>query len=372
MVIRAAERAVQYAQERFDLREESNVIDPILHPVLWSDATYACDSEQRGEIVRTILGPAEAARILSAGEFRVTAKGSATLSSNALFRYYPTTSASFSTTARDATGTGSGWTGVNDFDITRIDVARLASRALEKCQMSVNPVALEPGRYTTILEAQAVADLFAPLFDSSVVERRIAESPRGPFGGPRQGKSKIGQRILDPRISIVADPMDTLAGFLPFEVHSGGAYYPIQWVADGVLRQLAYDRGYALRRLHLPTPLLNSSSWRITGGSTSVDEMIASTERGLLVTRFHNVQVRDLSSFTCSGYTRDGLWLIDRGKMTKPVKNFRFVESPVFAFNQLEQVGSPQRVFCQDDALARVAPPAKVRDFNFSQIADAV
>jgi predicted Zn-dependent protease len=98
--------------------------------------------------------------------------------------------------------------------------------------------------------------------------------------------------------------------------------------------------------------------------------MIQTTKRGLLVTRFSGVQAIDDKSVLYTGYTRDGLWLVENGKISKPVKNFRFTESPLFAFNQVEQLGVPQRVFHPEAPI--VVPPAKVRDFSFTSLADAV
>jgi len=302
----------------------------------------------------------------------VEAKGYATLTSGEMFRYYPTTRVAFTNTVRDKKGTASGWTGTDDFDITRIDMPSLAMRAFEKCKASMNPFALEPGRYTAILEPQAVADLFS-LLVFNALDRFQAEIPSGPFGGPRQGTSKIGQAVLDSRITLSADPMDPVGGFLSFRPSDGIPYPPVAWIDQGTLRELSYERWFGLSRLGRDKALLNSNSWRLSGGTTTLDEMIATTKRGVLVTRFNNINLSDFKSFTCTGYTRDGVWLIENGKITRPIKNFRFTESPLFVFNKLEQLGVPQRVYSGEwGDYAWVAPPAKVQDFNFTQLADAV
>lgn len=371
--VQFAERSLQYSVEDLDTRPLLPVHEPIAAPCLWSDTTYQCDGPHRGAIVRSVLASADAAGLHAAGELRVEATGTATLTSEAMFRYYPTTRVTFSTTVRDARGTGSGWAGTDDFDIARIDIRALASRAEEKCLASRNPVALEPGRYVTVLEPQAVADLFAPLFDSPAVLRMIAERPAGPFGGSAPGTSKIGQRVLDPRLSIAADPMDSRGGFLPFRSWDGTPYAPISWVEQGMLRTLAYEKGYALSALGRDGALPNSGSWHIDGGTTPLADLIASTKRGVLVTRFSNIRVSDFDSFTCTGYTRDGLWLIDNGQIAKPIKNFRFTESPLFAFNNVEALGPVSRVYSGGYGdRAWLAPAVKVRDFNFTQLADSV
>jgi hypothetical protein len=134
-------------------------------------------------------------------------------------------------------------------------------------------------------------------------------------------------------------------------------------------KELAYDRWYAVQALNKPDPLNNSLSIRMGGGPTSVEEMIANTERGLLVTRFTNVRLVDYDSLLLTGTTADGLWLIERGEITHPIKNFRFRESPVFAFNNLESLGTPVRTL---QRMPAIAPAAKVRDFSMTSLADAV
>ena len=136
-----------------------------------------------------------------------------------------------------------------------------------------------------------------------------------------------------------------------------------------MLRQLSYDRGYANQQLNKPDPLHNSQAYRMSGGNTSIEEMIARTERGLLVTRLTNVRLVDQNSLLCTGTTSDGVWLIERGEITRPVKNFRFRESPLFAFNSLEALGEPVRVL---QWMPTIVPPALVHDFSMTSLADAV
>jgi predicted Zn-dependent protease len=107
----------------------------------------------------------------------------------------------------------------------------------------------------------------------------------------------------------------------------------------------------------------------MSGGTTSLDEMIASTDRGLIVTRFDNVRIVDYDTLLLTGTTADGLWLIERGKITHPVKNFRFRESPLFAFNNLESLGVPMRTLQYQPT---IVPMAKVLDFSMTSLADAV
>jgi predicted Zn-dependent protease len=368
-VVQAAEAALLFEPERVEVLDPPLIDEPMTQPKLWSDATYHLSAEARGTLVRQMIEPAEAKAMLSFGELKVTASGTASIDSLGHSRYYPTTSVECSVTVRDAAGTGSGWAGMNDFDVTRIDTAALASRALDKCLSSRTPNLVEPGHYTAVLEAQAVADLCVPLMTQ--LSRLAAESGRGPFADS-PGRSKIGQRVIDPRFSLRANPMDPDGAFFPFDPWTGTPYRDVAWIDHGVLRDLAYERSYALRALGLDRSLLNSESFRLVsdGASTSVQEMVAATTRGLLVTRLDAVELVDERSMLCTGYTRDGVWLIERGTISKPVKNFRFTESSLGALNRVEQTGTPIRVF--RPGYSCVVPPLKVRDFNFARLSDAV
>jgi predicted Zn-dependent protease len=250
-----------------------------------------------------------------------------------------------------------------------MDIRQIAERALDKCTTSANPVAIEPGRYTAILEPQAVADLLR-LLALRALDRRQAEMGNGPFAGEQPGTSKITEQVLDRRLTLSADPMNPVGGFVPFRIWDGTPYQPVKWIDRGVLTNLSYERWYALPRLGRDRALPNPLSFQLSGGSTSMDEMIRTTERGLLVTRLDGVRLVDFSSMMCSGYTRDGLWLIEHGKISKAVKNFRFTESPLIALNNVEQLGEPARVF--SPGFAWVAPAVKVRDFSFTSLADSV
>jgi predicted Zn-dependent protease len=346
--IRLAEREIRLRTESPEPAVDPTPDRPILHPVLWSDGTYGFGAEARLSLAERLIDPAENANFLSAGTFRVMADGNATIGSDGMFRYYATTSVECSMTVRDAKGTASGWAGVNHFDLARIDPEALAARALEKAQLSTNPQALEPGHYTAILEPQATADLFSGLTHGPL-DRRMAEMGAGPFAGRLRGHSKIGERVLDRRLVWRSDPMDPDGGFIPYEQSAGAPYQPVSWADRGILRELSYNEGYALEQMGYPNPLLDPDSYRVTAApdvpTTTLDAMIANTTRGILVTRFSDIRVVDDESKLCRGYTRDGLWLVERGKITRALKNFRFVESPLFVLNKLLDVSAPQRVY---------------------------
>jgi predicted Zn-dependent protease len=360
-------------------------------PAIWSDATNAVTPEMRGEIARSLIAPAEAKGFLSAGYLEMRAANFFRVSSerpNGPFTpddvpYVQWTQAQCSMTVRDQQGAGSGWAGLSSYDWAKIDPKALGERALEKCAASRNPVALEPGRYTVILEPQAVADLMELVAGS--IDRQTAEGGRGPwalapddavtiFGGPIW-RTKLGLKVIDERITISHDPMDPALGILPEPWMQ-----PVTWFDKGVLANLAYSRPYALQSLNTNAGVRGMIGYRMSGGTTTIDEMIATTKRGLLVTRFSNARVLDLPSLLATGLTRDGLWLIENGKISKAVKNFRFTESPLFMLNALEQLGTPVPVFRpvrspyerRFGLAPAIVPPLKARDFSFTSTIDAI
>jgi len=368
--VREAERSRTYGGQSPENLPVPLIQDTLTQPTLWSEATMALSPDGRADLARRMIAPSEGGSFLSAGEIVAGAQGRAMFSTEGMARYYPTTFVEVSASVRDPKRGASGWAGVTDFDLARVDGAAIATRATEKARLSASPVALEPGRYTVILEPQAVADLFS-LVIRRVMDRQLAESGRGPFADP--SGSKIGMQVLDRRLTVSADPMDPLAGFVPFEIYSGDGYRQVNWMDQGILRDLSYYRGYALGTLGLDKPLLNSNSYRMFASgepTVSIDDMIASTQRGLVVTRFGNVEVIDMNSMLLSGFTRDGVWLVESGKISKAVKNFRFTESPLFALNNVQQIGAPVRVF--DRTAAVLVPPIKVQDFSMTALADAV
>lgn len=384
--VRRAEYMLRYMHPQSGYQSEARGAEQYAAPDLWSDATFQMDAAQRATLQRRLSAPAAAAGLLSAGYLETKAIGNGYCNSAGLFTYVPETRAEYSVTVRDAKGTGSGWAGRDHLDWRRLDVDALSALALDKCRRSLDPVAVEPGRYTVILEPQAVADLMRPLVNS-VSRRPNAEGGIGPWAdnseesrrlnppshpdvmdGATSGNSKIGRTVLDPRVHVSADPNDPGMPFVPF-ARNGTRVLPVTWIEKGVLREIGYEIPYALRWLNRRDPLNNTRAFRMRGGTTSVEEMIASTERGLLVTRLVNLRLIEIANLLYTGTTADGLWLVEKGRITGPVKNFRFRESPLYAFNNLEMLGPATRVFMDHPT---IAPAAKIRDFSMTSLADAV
>ncbi|MCC6318563.1 MAG: TldD/PmbA family protein [Gemmatimonadaceae bacterium] len=328
----------------------------------WFESTAAVSAEDRAKAALAALAPARAARDLTVAGFLVTtARATAIGNSAGLFAWHRSTDANYTLTARTLDGTGSGWAGTTANDWAALDVSGVAQRAIDKARASRNPVALEPGRYTVILEPDATSDL-VPLM-AGALQARAAEEGRSAFA-KAGGGTKVGERIVDERVSLVSDPADPLILGTPFDAE-GMPLGRQQWIEGGVLRQLAYPRYWASRQGKAPTG--GANTLRLDGGTQSLDELIAATARGILVTHCWYIRAVDQRTLVYTGLTRDGTFLIENGKVARPIKNFRFNESPLFMLNNVEAIGRPVRT-AGGDAM----PPIRVRDFSFTSLSDAV
>lgn len=330
-------------------------------------ATETLDASALAQAAMTALEPARKAGDLSAAGYLVANTGTNALGNKEkLFAYHKSTNANYTLTVRTTDGTGSGWAGAEHPDWRQLDIAGVSARAIEKARLSRSPVAIEPGRYTVILEPQAVGDLVQLI--GAYADARSSDEGRSPFT-KQGGGNKIGEKIMDPRISLYADPFDPMILSQPWD----GDGLPLGrqvFVDKGVLTELYYSRFWAKKMNKQPTGA--PTSFMMTGGTTSLDDMIKSTQRGILVTRLWYLREVDPRTILYTGLTRDGTFLIESGKISKAVKNFRFNDSPLFMLNNLEAMGRPARLAGTEAGGAVVVPPIKVRDFNFTSLSDAV
>ena len=335
----------------------------------WSEATAVLDAAGRVAAVRRVTEPSRGAGLSATGYLESNGEARAVATSRGLFAYGRSTVVSMTTTVRTGDATGSGWAGAAHSDWSRIDPGELGARAIEKARLSANPVAIEPGRYTVILEPTAVGNLVQLV--AFALNARGADEGRSFFTKPGGG-NKIGMKVVDERVSLVSDPLDPDAAAYTFD----GDGLPVKktvWIENGVVKNLAYDRYWAEKQGKEATPIIGSL--RMSGGTDSVADMIASTERGVLVTRFWYIRPVDPRTILYTGLTRDGTFLIEDGKITRAVKNLRFNESPIFMLNNLEAMGEPVRVSASEDGspgFAIVVPPIKTRDFTFTSLSDAI
>ena len=364
--------AVQNSERIAKLAPDDPELMPELGPqsyadsIVWSDTTASLEPEARAAAVRAVTEPARRAGLISTGYLEAQAGSGAVANSKGLFAYSRTTATAYTTTVRTTDGTGSGWAGASDNDFRRVNPTELAERAIEKARRSANPVAVEPGRYTVILEPTAVANLVQLITGS--INARNADEGRS-FFSKAGGGNKIGEKVVDERVTLISDPLDPRVPANTF----GGDGAPttrVTWIENGVVRNLAYDRFWAQKSGK--ESVSAGGTLRMEGGTSSVEEMIASTERGILVTRFWYIRGVDPRTILFTGLTRDGTFLIENGKLTKALRNFRFNESPLFMLNNLEGITAPERLAGTEQGGDIAMPAIKVRDFNFTSLSEAV
>src|SRR4051812_3592872 len=369
----ALQRAVKQSEDLAKLAPDDPEAMPALPPQQYQEVNAYFDSvanltpADRAKAALTALDPARKAGDLATAGFLVTNASSTALGNDkGMFAYHRSTNANYTVTVRTKDGTGSGWAGGEHNDWNQVDIAGLSQRAIEKAKLSKNPVAIEPGRYTVILEPQAVGDLVQLI--GGYVDARSADEGRSPFS-KQGGGNKVGEKILDERVTLFSDPFDPHVLSQPFD----GQGFPLGrqvFVENGVLKQLFYSRFWAQKQGKVATGA--PTSYVMSGGDASVEDMIKGTERGVLVTRLWYLREVDPRTILYTGLTRDGTFLIENGKISRALKNFRFNESPLFMLNNLETLGRPVRLAGTEAGGAIVVPAIKVRDFNFTSLSDAV
>jgi predicted Zn-dependent protease len=367
------ERAVRQSEAIARLAPDDPENMPLLPPQQYQDVKAYFDSTanltpaDRAAAAHTAIDASKAAGDLASAGFIIAGTNYDAIASNTgLYAYFPSTSANYQLTVRTNDGTGSGWAAADHPDWRQVDFKAVSDRAIQKSRASRNPVAIEPGRYTVILEPQAVGDLIQLLAFS--LSARSADEGRSAFS-KQGGGTKIGEKIVDSKVTLFSDPADPQLLGQPWT----GEGLPLGrevWIENGVLKQLQYSRFWAQKKGARPNGGLGSV--KMAGGSATTEEMIASTPRGILVTRLWYLRQVDPRTVLYTGLTRDGTFLIENGKITKAVKNLRFNESPLFMLNNLEMLGRPERVAGTESGGNVVFPAVKVRDFNFTSLSDAV
>jgi predicted Zn-dependent protease len=351
------------------------VPDEFVPVQLWHDETVQAMATHRQTVMPLLLGPVAQEGLLGAGFIGLMAKSEMVVTKEGISAFYEETDSEVNLTARSRDGTSSGWGGQAARNWAQLDIGKAASRAIETAKRGARPVALEPGRRTAILSATAVAQLtsrFKYHFDAEPTE--AGYSALSDLSRRRGGK--MHQRIFDSRLTMRSDPADPEAGYSPY-FSFGYATVPMTWVENGILKNLRYDVKRAVSRGKPYTS--EPEAFRMTGGTTTIDAMIAQCEEGIFVNRFADLTSRDIRSGLMTGATRDGCFFVRHGKIEKAVKNFRVVDSPFFFLNKIDALGVPERAAFgyvpSQGSWPRppvIVPPMMVRDFNFASMVDAV
>lgn len=373
---RALERAVRAAEEIARLSPENPEAMPVLEPQTYAehrpyfDDVAAASPEWRAGAVAAALDLSRQRDVLSAGFVETAASLRAVANSKGLLAYGASTTADYNLTARTPDATGSGWASRSFNELAKVDPKKLAETAIDKAVRSRAPSAIEPGKYTVVLEPAAVADLLVYMMFSG--NARQADEGRS-FFSKKGGGNRIGEQILNERVRIASDPAHTLAPALGFD-DEGLPVTRTVWVENGVLKNLFYSRFWAAKQQKAPTA--DPGNIVMEGGDATLESLIKGTERGILVTRFWYIRPLDPQTLLLTGLTRDGLFLIEKGQVTRPVKNMRWNESPIVAFNNVDDMTPAERVVSGEGiggaGLSVVCPAARVREFTFSSTSDAI
>ena len=330
----------------------------------WFEATACATPEDRARAVAEAIRAVEAAGQTAAGIYSTGESVFSLLNSRGVLARHRETMARFSITAMAADS--SGWAKASACNLAALNPLEMALTAARKAAESSAPRELPPGRYTVILEPAAVLDLVGQMFpDFSATAIRDGRSFL---------KDRIGKRIFGENITIHDDAAHPLQSGAPFD-GEGVPRKPLTLVERGVVREIAYSRQAAALAGVPPTghgfPLPNEfgeapANIVIAGGETSLEQMVASTDRGILVTRLWYIREVDPYEKIFTGMTRDGTFLIEAGRVTAGVRNFRFNQGLIEMLSNVEALSTPVRA-SGEETFDMVAPAMKVREFNFTE-----
>ena len=333
----------------------------------FSPATAEVDADFRARVAAYSIEACRKRGLEAAGFFTDSTGYATVANSRGVFGHQATTSLDFTCTVRTADGRGSGWVKRSDFDAARFDAREASDVAIEKALRSVQAKAIEPGRYTVILEPAATSELLG--FMLSGFDARQADEGRS-FLSRKGGGNRRGEKLFDEQVNIWADPWDKDVGVLPWDGDTMLARERTDVIKGGRVNALDYSLHWAKKQNKRPTA--RHGNMIMAGSSETTAELIAGTRRGVLVTRTWYIRLVDPQSVLLTGLTRDGTFYIENGKILYPVKNFRFNESPVTMLNNIDAIGKPVVIAGEEVPYQMLIPPIKVRDFNFTSLSDAV
>ena len=378
--VASAEAITRVQQEDPDLlpmAEAGREVDDERKPKRWFEETAAITPQDRADAVARMVEVARRNKLTSAGIYSSTRSVEAIFNSRGIDHYHQQTSSEISITmlAEDS----SGWQKSNSPDVRQLDPLALAETAARKARESAHPQELPPGKYTVILEPAAVLDLVGFMFYDfgglAILDQRSFLNNR------------VGTKLFGDNVSIWDDAYHPLQSGPAFD-GEGVRRQRVQLVDRGTIKGLVYARGTAekmKRSEHAakvgdirPTghglPLPNEIGevplnivFDPVGPAQTVDQMIASTERGVLVTRLWYIREVDPYEKILTGMTRDGTFLVENGRVGRGVRNFRFNQSLIAMLSGVEVQGTPVRA-SGEESFDMVVPAMKVRDFNFTEV----
>jgi PmbA protein len=338
---------------------------PVDMPDRTAEGTLGFDAHRRAEAAKAMIDQARERALIAAGTVQASASTVAVANSLGVRAVMPMTDVAASVLAMGTHG-GSGWADFAGRNADDLAAEALGDDAASIAQRSAEPGDLEPGAYTVVLAQDAVADLLTFLAYTGFSAKAFAEGSSFMTG-------HLGEMVLSDKVTIIDDALaeDALGLTFDFEgqpkrrteiIRAGVAVTPVTdsyWAA----RLKMENTGHALPAPNAfgPAPL----NLRLEPGDSAADEMIASVKHGVYVTRFHYVNVEDPVRAVFTGMTRDGTFLIEDGKFTRPIKNLRFTQSGVDAFSNVRAIGRDRRYAGGDGAPALV-PAMLIDAFHFT------
>jgi predicted Zn-dependent protease len=340
---------------------------------------------ERARWVKQSVDICEKKGVLGAGYIPKAYQTTCQANSEGLFAYYQYAETGFVLTCRMPSGSGSGWAGITGAkDLSQVDVAQLTEIASNKALKSQKPRAIEPGRYTTILEPRPAAR-----FLSTMMGAFNAGGGGGGFGGggggfnfggigrpfvAADGTPKTGQKLFSDAFTVKSDVGNPILRQTPVN-NDGSAARPVTWIEKGVLKNVFYDAATARRQKVPASPAAPNMSLVIEGTNQSIDDIVKTTRRGLLVTFFWYLRPVDTLTLLNTGMTRDGLFLIENGEIAGPVQNFRWNMSPLVGFANISAVGKSVPIHtgeAYDGPGTALVPPIRIEDFYMTSVSPAV
>jgi predicted Zn-dependent protease len=386
--------AVDEAQEAAPKARDNPNLAPLVkgpQEYITVDAVVAATADfgpgERAAWVKQSIDVCEKKGVLAAGYIPKAFQTNGLANSDGLFAYYQYAETGFILTCRMASGGGSGWAGITGAkELSQVNVAELTEIAANKALKSQKPRAIEPGRYTTIIEPRPAARLLSTMLGA------FNAGGGGGVGGGRgggggfnfggigrpfvnaDGTPKTGQKLFSDSFTLKSDIGNQILRQTPI-MSDGSPARPVTWIEKGVLKNLYYDPATARRQKVAPSTANPNMSLVVEGSSQSIEDMIKTTKRGLLVTFFWYLRPVDTLTLLNTGMTRDGLFLIENGEITGPVQNFRWNMSPLVAFANISAVGTPVPIHTgesYDGPGTALVPAIRVEDFYMTSVSPAV
>jgi predicted Zn-dependent protease len=279
--------------------------------------------------------------------------------------------------------TRSAWAGLHTRDFVAVDVEALAAALDTRLEWATNRIELPAGRYETILPPTAVADLMIYAYWTG--SARDAEEGRNVYAA-HNGATRIGERLATLPLTLRSDPNEPGLECAPFEIatqsdgslqsvfDNGAPVLATDWIHDGSLVNLARTRAWAAKTGRAPQPVVGNLILDNGGDGRTLEEMITSTERGLLLTCLWYIREVDPQTLLLTGLTRDGVYLVENGEVQGAVNNFRFNESPVGLLGRASEAGMRVPTLSREwsDYFLRTSmPPLRIPDFNMSTVSQA-